>query len=60
MKKQLARLIPNFPNPTLKKIYSFSIDIIDRLKGRDSMIPPKRMIFVGDGEFEQIGQEFKD
>jgi ubiquinone/menaquinone biosynthesis C-methylase UbiE len=60
MKKHLARLIPNFLKPTLKKIYYFSIDIIDRLKGRDSMIPPKRMIFVGDGDFEQIGQDFKD
>ena len=24
------------------------------------MIPPKSMIFVGDGDFEQIGQEFKN
>lgn len=60
MKKHLASLIPNFLKPTLKKIYCFPIDIIDRLKGRDSMIPPKLMIFIGGGDFEQTGQDFKD
>ena len=60
MKKQLARLIPHFLKPTMKNIYYLPIDVIDRLKGRDSMIPPKSMISVGDGDFEQIGQEFKN
>lgn len=60
MKKCLVRLIPNFLKPTLRKIYYFSIDIVDRLKGRGSMIPPRSMMFVGVGDFEKIGQEFKD
>ncbi|MCP4264137.1 MAG: class I SAM-dependent methyltransferase [Candidatus Brocadiaceae bacterium] len=33
---------------------------MDRLKGKDSMIPPTSMIFVGGGDFERIGEEFKN
>lgn len=40
-------------------MYYFPIDIIDGLRGRDSMIPPKAMIFVGSGDFEEVGEEFK-
>jgi ubiquinone/menaquinone biosynthesis C-methylase UbiE len=29
------------------------------LKGRDAMVPPKSMIFIGDGDFEKTGLEFK-
>ncbi len=61
MKKLLARLIPDFLKLTLKQIYYFLIDIIDGLKSRDSMIPPPSMIFIfGDGDFEQIGRDFKN
>jgi SAM-dependent methyltransferase len=60
MKKRLVRLIPNFLKPTLKKFYYFPIDVIDRLKGVDSMIPPRSAIFVGAGDFVKIGQEFKN
>ena len=60
MKKNLERLIPNFLKPTLRKTYYFSIDIIGILKGQDSMIPPRSMQAVGGGDFEAIGQEFKD
>lgn len=59
MKKYLVKFIHNFVKPTLKKIYYFPIDLIDRFKRRNSLIPPKSMIFVGDGDFEKIGQEFK-
>ncbi len=58
MKKRLVALIPNFLKPPLKKLYYIPVDIIDRLKGRNSMIPPRSMIFIGDGSFEKIGQEF--
>ena len=58
MKKRLIALIPNFLKLPLKKLYYIPVDIIDKLKGRNSMIPPKSMIFVGDGNFEKIGQEF--
>jgi ubiquinone/menaquinone biosynthesis C-methylase UbiE len=60
MQKHLTRLIPDFMKPTLKKVYYFPIDTIDRLKRRDSMIPPRSMIFVGAGDFVKIGEEFKN
>ena len=60
MKKRFVRLIPNFLKPTLKKFDYFPIDVIDKLKGTDNMIPPKSMIFGGGGDFEKIGQEFKN
>ncbi|MCX7097737.1 MAG: methyltransferase domain-containing protein [Methylococcales bacterium] len=59
MKKLLIRFIPNILKPILKKIYYFLIDLIDKLKHRNSMIPPRSMNFVGDGDFTKIGQEFK-
>lgn len=60
MHKYLARFIPNFAKSSLKRIYYFSIYVIATLKNRNSMIPPESMIFFGDGDFELIGQEFKD
>ncbi len=59
MNKGLVRIIPNFIKPTLKRIYHFPGDIIHRLKYPDSMVPPKSMIFIGSGDFEKIGQDFK-
>lgn len=32
--------------------------IFDRLRSRNSMVPPKSMSFVGKGDFEKIGREF--
>lgn len=60
MRKLLAKLVPGFLKPALIKVYYFPIDIIDSLKGRDSMIPPRSMIFIGRGDFEKIGETFKD
>jgi len=60
VRKYIAILIPDFLKLVLKKIYYLLIDIIDGLKGRDSMVPPRSMIFVGDGDFEEIGEEFKN
>lgn len=59
MKKHLVRLIPSMLRPILKKIYYFPIDLIENLMGRNSMIPPRSMIFIGGGDFTKIGQEFK-
>jgi ubiquinone/menaquinone biosynthesis C-methylase UbiE len=59
MKTSLVKIIPNFLKPTLRKLYYSLIDVVDRLKGRNNMIPPQSMIFVGSGDFEKIGQEFK-
>jgi len=66
MKRQLAQVTPDFLKPALKKIYHFLkklyyvlMDPYDRVKGRDSMIPPRSMIFIGNGDFKSTGQEFK-
>lgn len=63
MRKFVARITPNLLKSTiwnLRKIYYFPIDIIEGLNGRDSMIPPRSKNYVGGGDFEQIGQEFKN
>ena len=59
MRKQLAKHIPDFLKPTLRNIYCYPNDMLDRWKTRNGMIPPKSMIFIGDGDFEQTGREFK-
>ena len=59
MDKYLTNLIPDFLKPTLKKIYYLPSDTLERLRGRDSMIPPKSMIHIGAGDFIKIGEEFK-
>ena len=60
MKCCSTKPIPRFLKPALKKLYYYSIDIIHWPKRRNSMIPPRSMIFVGAGDFTQIGQEFKN
>ena len=46
--------------PALKKVYLLLIDVLDALKGRPGLIPPRTMIFIGRGDFEQIGIEYKN
>jgi len=58
VKKRLVIFIQYFLKPLLKKIYYIPVDIIDRLRGRNSMIPPRSMIFIGSGDYEKIGKEF--
>jgi len=59
MKKHLVRLIPSFLRPILRSIYVFPLGIIDRLGNRNSMVPPRSLIYFGGGDFEKIGQLFK-
>ena len=59
MKNQLATIVPDFLKPALRKIYYLPADCINSLKRQDSMIPPRSMRFVGRGDFEKIGQDFK-
>lgn len=58
MKQQVLRLIPKSLKPILKKIYYIPMDILDMLTKRDSMIPPRSMIFIGSGDFIKIGEDF--
>jgi SAM-dependent methyltransferase len=51
-------------NPFMKtyalKVRRLWMDARDRVRGRKPMIPPPSKIFIGDGNFEEIGNEFKD
>lgn len=60
MKKILLSCTPKVIQPALKKVYYFFVDLIDRVNGRDSMLPPRSMIFIGNGDFVKLGQEFKE
>lgn len=59
MKKQLLRLLPFSWKIVLRRIYYFPNDLIDRLKGRDSLTPPQGMIYIGKGDFKEVGESFK-
>lgn len=56
---ELKKLVPDFFKPTAKKVYFFFADIVDVIKGRDPLTPPRSLIFIGSGDFKQIGNEFK-
>ncbi len=60
MRELLVRHIPGFLKPPMKRMLYFLVDSIDTLNGRDSMVPPRSLIFIGQGDFEKIGQEFKN
>lgn len=59
VKSRLLKLVPEFLKPSIRKIYYFLFDFVARLKWGDKLIPPPSMILVGEGDFEEIGQEFK-
>ena len=58
-KKGLAKLVPTLAMPAVEKAHGFLLEAVEQLTGRDSMIPPESMNFVGKGDFEKIGREFK-
>ena len=62
MRKHLARIIPESIKPLLRKIYYFPVYLAHRVKfsahGTD-MVPPASMVFVGIGDFERVGKEFR-
>jgi len=59
MRNIIKQFIPKMIRPIMLRIYYFAVDTIDLLLGRrDELIPPKRKIFVGDGDFKTIGEEF--
>jgi ubiquinone/menaquinone biosynthesis C-methylase UbiE len=59
MKKHPLKFMPNFLKSTLKSSLYVLADTLDILLGRDSMIPPRAKIFIGNGDFRKTGQEFK-
>lgn len=59
IKRKILKKLPRRVKLALKPIAYFSTDTFDLLSGRrDTLMPPNRMIFVGDGNFREIGEEF--
>lgn len=59
MKPRILKSIPKPLKELLKKIYYLPVDLVDLLRKRDGMIPPRSMIFIGGGDFIKIGEGFK-
>lgn len=59
MKKVVKKLMPRPMQLVLKKAYNFMADNYELMSGeRDSLTPPRRLIFVGQGDFKKTGQGF--
>lgn len=59
MKKTLKKLLPGPLRNVVKKVYNVTKDNYELVSGqRDSMTPPKRLMFVGKGDFKKIGDSF--
>jgi SAM-dependent methyltransferase len=62
LKNRLIRFIPSFLRPSVKEIYIFVTDFFSEVTDRlnRNMTPSQSMIFVGSGDFEKVGQLFKN
>lgn len=59
MKKTIRKIVPRSVKFFARRNYYSVLDVLDTIKGRrDSMTPPRRMIFVGAGDYKKIGDEF--
>lgn len=59
MKRKLQKILKRQIVTALQNAYYFPLDIIDSIIGkRDKFTPPRRLIFVGDGDFRKWGDEF--
>ncbi len=59
LKKYLRVILPHRFRELLKRGYPSFLDAIESITGRgDPSIPPRRLRFVGDGDFRAIGKEF--
>jgi SAM-dependent methyltransferase len=55
----IKQFIPQPAKDAIKYMAYAGVDMIDILRGRrDPLVPPRRMIFVGNGDFKKIGDEF--
>jgi len=59
MKHIFKRIVPAPLRPLLKNAYYGIVDPIEVLLGlRNPLVPPRRLLFVGPGDFQKIGEEF--
>jgi len=56
LQSALRKLYYRFP--VLRKLYYLPADLVDFFKKGKTLRPPRSKIFIGDGHFEEIGQEF--
>jgi SAM-dependent methyltransferase len=55
---RLRHLVPRPVRRALRFGYLASLDAIDLCRPRRDLVPPRCLNFVGDGDFERIGDEF--
>lgn len=53
-------MVPERIRPYSKKVFYHLYEWAERHFGKNSMVPPQSMIFIGNGEFLRIGYEFLD
>lgn len=54
-------ILPPVVRRIARRIYYFPTDLADSLKGsRNPMIPPRGRIFIGSGDFLQVGESIRD
>jgi ubiquinone/menaquinone biosynthesis C-methylase UbiE len=53
------KLIPRPVKGLIQRLRFIPIDLWEGFRGRDALTPPRSMIFVGDGDFRKVGEEFK-
>jgi SAM-dependent methyltransferase len=59
MFRSVLQHIPPSGRSLLRMLYYLPHDTLATLRGtRDPLTPPRRLMFVGDGDYRQIGQEF--
>lgn len=59
MKGALKRILPQRLRPAARFLYHLPAEAFDRVTGRrDALTPPRRLMFVGGGDFKRAGQKF--
>lgn len=59
MLEKIKKYVPRSFKKLLRYSFLGLLDGFDFILGkRDSVIPPKRLIFIGDGDFRKVGEEF--
>ncbi len=59
MRQMIRRLLPRPFLPLAHRLHYLPVDTFERVTGRrDAMVPPRRLWFVGDGDFVKIGERF--
>ncbi len=43
----------------LRRLYYLPLDAFHSIRGKDDLVPPPSLMFVGDGDFRKTGEEFR-